>query len=116
MSDRISQIESTLIRHDKAIDQLRVETTKQDKILHSGPILLYENDKGITRDLVKDFNALTNTIYACRVFRHLFTQNEINKYIISDDPTWDKSHQTSRMRFSSENDIEKINKLKGNKN
>ncbi len=116
MSDKISQIESTLIRHESAIDQLKVETTKQDKILHSGPILLYENDKGCKLDLVKDFNALSSTVYACRVFRHLFTRNEINHFLISDDPTWDKSHQTARKRFSSEDDISKINKLKGNMN
>ena len=116
ISDRINKIESTLVRHDKAIEELKVETTKQDKILHSGPILPYENDKGVTLDLVKDFNALTNTVYACRVFRHMFTRNEISQYVISDDPSWDKSHQTNRKRFSSEDDIAKINKLKGNKN
>jgi hypothetical protein len=114
LENSISIIQSTLIKHEQDIKQLQIATAKQDKILHSGPILPFTNAHGKTRDLAKDFDcASTANIYARSIANFLWPDNEIAKYIIMDEGSRDKSHQTDRIPFSSDEDLKKIEKLKG---
>ncbi len=68
------------------INELQIAITKQDKLLHSGPILPYMNDDGKTRVLAKDFDcAPTHNIFARSVLNFLFCNNEIVNYLITDE-------------------------------
>jgi hypothetical protein len=74
------------------------------------------NDDGKTRDLAKDFDcAPTHNIFARSVFNFLFCNNEIVNYLITDESSKDMGHATNRVPFSSEKDLQKIEKLKGKK-
>ena len=104
----------TLEKHEREIEELQIAITKQDKIIHSGPILVFENSLHVLKDLVKDFEGVTVTSYARKLSKFLWPGDELTVYRIVDENAPDRSGQTDRIPFSPNYDLEAIENLKSN--